>query len=81
MENVKSTQEHNERPEEPERYAGYTLCDPLGQRLGRVKSVFVNRGGLPEYVRVKLGVFGLKSVLIPVQSLKPDEAWRTLTLE
>lgn len=81
MENVKSPQEHNERPEAPECYAGYTLCDPLGQKLGRVESVFVNRDGLPEYVRVKLGVFGLKSALIPVQSLKPDEARRTLKLE
>ena len=81
MENVKSPQENTERPENPELYAGYTLHDPLGQKLGKIECVFVNRGGLPEYVRVKLGVFGSRSVLIPVLSLKPDEARQTLTLE
>ena len=81
MENVKSPQEHTERPDAPERYAGYTLHDPLGQKLGRVESIFVGRDGLPEYVRVRLGIFGLKSVLIPVLSLKPDEGRQTLTLE
>ncbi len=81
MENLKSPQENTERVDTPERYAGYTLRDPLGQKLGTVESVFVNRDGLPEYVRVKFGVFGLRSVLIPVLSLKPDQAQRTLTLE
>ncbi len=81
MEDVKSTQEDIERPDRPERYEGYTLQDPLGQKVGTVECVFVNRRGLPEYVRVKLGAFGLKSVLIPVLNLKPDEAQQTLTLE
>ncbi|MGB3633090.1 MAG: hypothetical protein WA982_03535 [Rubrobacteraceae bacterium] len=81
MENVKSPLENTEGPDNPERYMGYTLQDPLGQKVGKVESIFVNRGGMPEYVRVKLGSFGLKSVLIPVLSLKPDEARRTLTLE
>lgn len=81
MENVKSPQENTERPDKPERYAGYTLCDPLGQKIGKVESVFVNLGGLPEYVRVKSGIFGSKSVLIPVLSVKQDEERRTLTLE
>ncbi len=81
MGNVRSSEEQTERADAPEQYAGYTLCDPLGQKLGRVESIFVNRSGLAEYVRVKLGVFGSKSVLIPVQSLKSDEARRTLTLE
>ncbi len=81
MENVKLSRENTERPDKPERYAGYTLQDPLGQKVGRVESVFTNRGGLPEYVRVKLGGFGSKSVLIPVLSVKSDEDRRTLTLE
>lgn len=81
MENLKSPQESTERVDTPERYAGYTLRDPLGQKLGRVESVFVNWDGLPEYVRVKLGIFGLKSVLIPVLSVAADEARQTLTLE
>jgi hypothetical protein len=65
----------------PERYAGYTVCDPRGQKIGRAEEFFVNWSGEPEYIRVKMGLFGLKTVLIPVQAIAADEERRALVLQ
>ena len=65
----------------PKRCAGYTVYDPLGQKIGSAEEVFVNREGGTEYIRVRIGFFGLKSVLIPVQFVKTDEQQRTLALQ
>lgn len=43
--------------------------------------MFVNGKHEPEYVRVKIGLFGLTSVLIPVEFAVIDEERRTLTLK
>ena len=59
---------------------GYTLLDPLGQRLGRVERVFCNRGGEPQYVRIRTGLLGQKLALIPVMGLAVDSGRRDLTL-
>lgn len=67
--------------EEPEKYAGYGVHDPLGQKIGCVRKLFVNAEGEPEYVRVGLGLLGLRSVLIPVESALADEERRRLTLQ
>jgi hypothetical protein len=32
-----------------EEYAGYAVCDPRGQRLGRTETIFLNGRGEPEY--------------------------------
>jgi hypothetical protein len=67
--------------EAPEECAGYRLCDPLDQRIGTVKELFVNADGDPEYyIRVKMGLFGLKTVLLPVQMVAVDDERRTLVL-
>jgi hypothetical protein len=50
------------------RGAGYAVFDPLGQKIGRAEEVFVNWDGEPGYIRVRLGFFGMKSVLIPCSS-------------
>ena len=42
----------------PKRYAGYTVYDPLGQKIGNAEEVFVNLEGEPEYIRVRIGFFG-----------------------
>ena len=65
----------------PKRCTGYTVYDPLGQKIGSAEEVFVNREGGPEYIRVRIGFFGMKSVLIPVQFVKTDEHQRTLSLQ
>jgi hypothetical protein len=65
----------------PEKYAGYTVCDPRGQKIGRAEQFFLNGSGEPEYIRVKMGLFGLKTVLIPVQGVAADEERRSLVLQ
>jgi hypothetical protein len=60
---------------------GYAVCDPRGQKIGRAETFFVNRSGEPEYIRVKMGFFGLKTVLIPVQAVAADEDRRSLVLQ
>ena len=69
------------RLEAPEEYAGYEVRDPLGHRLGSVEKIFVNDGEEPEYIRVKMGIFGLKFVLIPVTFATIDKERRILVLQ
>ena len=64
-----------------EECAGYVVCDPRRQKIGRAESVFLNGSGEPEYIRVKTGLFGFKKVLIPVQTVAVDEERRTLVLQ
>jgi hypothetical protein len=71
----------NVRVERHERYAGYGVYDPLGQKIGRVERLFINEYREPEYVRVKMRLFGTKSVLIPVRFAEIDEDLRILTLK
>jgi hypothetical protein len=63
----------------PEEYAGYTVCDPRGQKIGRAERLFLNGRGEPEYIKVKAGLF--KTVLIPVQAVAADEERRALILQ
>jgi hypothetical protein len=65
----------------PRRGAGYAVYDPVGQKIGSVGEVFVNREGQPQYVRVRIGFFWSRSVLIPAQFVETDEGKRTLTLK
>lgn len=67
--------------ERPEEYAGYTVLDPEGRRVGKAKVLYANANGEPEYVRVKVGFLGLRSVLLPVETLAVDEERRALVLE
>jgi hypothetical protein len=60
---------------------GHTLCDPQGQRIGRTERIFLNGRGEPEYIKVKMGLFSFKSVLLPVQSVAADEERRILVLQ
>lgn len=69
------------RIETPERCVGYGVYDPLGQKIGRVEKIFVNENHEPEYVRVRMGLFGTKSVLIPTKFVAIDEERRALVLK
>jgi hypothetical protein len=66
---------------EPASYAGFWLCDPQQKRIGMVEKLFVNWSGEPEYIRVNVGFFGFKSVLLPVQNVAVDEQRRILVLQ
>jgi hypothetical protein len=63
----------------PVEYVGYKLRDPLGQKIGSVQELFVNDDE-PEYVKVKIGFLGLKSVLIPVELIAVNTEHRSLIL-
>jgi hypothetical protein len=76
-----SPEERTSSIQTAERYAKYKVCDPIGRRIGRTERVFANGGGEPEYIRVKMGLFGLKRVLLPVQSVAVDEERRALVLQ
>ena len=62
-------------------YVGYTVCDPRGQKIGRAEKIFLNGSCEPEYISVKMGFFGFKTVLIPVQTATVDEKRRALVLQ
>jgi hypothetical protein len=61
------------RRPEPNWGAGYAVYDPLGQKISRGEEGFVNRDGEPMYVRVRIGFFGTRRVLIPVQFVETDD--------
>ncbi len=69
------------RLETPGVYVGYEIHDAEGRRIGSVKELFSNAYDEPEYVRVKIGLFGLKTFLIPVSFIAVDEKRRILTLQ
>jgi hypothetical protein len=62
-------------------YVDYGVCDPLGQKIGTVQDIFMNAFGEPEYITVKMGFLGLRSVLLPVQSIAVDKEQRILGLQ
>ncbi len=69
-----------ERVEKPERYVGYLLLDPLGQKIGKVKRVFTSGRGEPQYMKVKMSWMRPKTLVIPTNRIAVDEALQTLTL-
>ncbi len=64
----------------PKECVGYEVLDPLGQKIGRADELFVNANDEPEYVRIRMGFLGLKSVLLPVETVAVDKQRRTLIL-
>ena len=70
-----------DRVEAPAGCVGYAVLDPEGRKIGVVEKLFTNDSGGPEYVRVRLGLFGLKSAIIPVQLVVLDTERQTMTLQ
>ena len=68
------------RFETPVEYVGYELRDPLGKKIGSVQELFLNDNDEPEYISVKMGFLGSRSVLIPVESVSVNEERRFLLL-
>ena len=60
---------------------GFWLCDPRKKRIGMVEKLFVNGSGEPEYIRVRMGFFGFKGVLLPVRNVPVDKQRRILVLQ
>ena len=63
------------------RSAGYEVYDPVGQKIGVAEEVFVNWNEEPEYVRVRIGLFGRISVIIPVRFAEVDDEKQVLVLK
>lgn len=61
-------------------FIGYRVHDPQGRKFGRVKLAVLNARGGVEYLSVRLGSLGLRTVMIPVLDLVADESSQTLTL-
>src|ERR671933_592054 len=59
-----------------EKYAGYEVHDPQGQKIGQVDDLFVDENDQPEYIGVKMGFLGLRSTLIPVEILRVNDKRR-----
>ena len=70
-----------EQFETPQQCAGYRVRDPRGRKIGKLKRLFLNGSGGAEYAEVKVGLFGMKTVLIPVQIVSVDAEQRSLVLE
>lgn len=63
------------------RCTGYSVCDPRGRKIGSVAELYFNGYDEPEYINLKMGLFGLKTVLIPVTGVLVNEEQRTLVLQ
>jgi hypothetical protein len=70
-----------ERFEAPKQCAGYWVRDPRGRKIGKLTRLFLNGSGGAEYAEVRVGFFGLRTVLIPVQTVTVDAERRFLVLE
>ena len=57
-----------------DRFAGYTVYDQAGEKIGKVDDLFVDESDNPEYIGVKMGFLGTSSTLIPWQLATVDEA-------
>ena len=57
-----------------DRFAGYTVYDQTGEKIGKVDDLFVDENDNPEYLGVKMGFLGTSSTLIPWQLATVEEA-------
>ena len=48
-----------------DRYAGFTVVDESGSKIGKVDDLFLDENDRPEYFGVKMGFLGTSSTLIP----------------
>jgi hypothetical protein len=65
---------------EPQEWTGYEVYDPLGQKIGQAEEILVNASDDPEYIRVRRGFLGPKTVLIPVHLAAADIERRIIEL-
>jgi uncharacterized protein (TIGR02271 family) len=63
-----------------DQYAGYTVYDRDGDKVGKVDDLFVDESDQPEYIGVKMGFFGTRSTLIPMDIVTVDEQNESMTV-
>jgi len=59
-------------------FAGYTVYDEHYEKIGKVDDLFVDESDNEEYIGVKLGLFGTKSTLIPMEIVRVNEAEKAI---
>ena len=64
-----------------DQYAGYTVYDNAGSKIGKVDDLFLDENDQPEYVGVKMGFLGMSSTLIPWEAVSStDDEGRAITV-
>src|SRR5918994_2920722 len=64
-----------------DRFAGYTVYDRAGEKIGKVDDIFVDQSDQPEYIGVKMGFLGTSSTLIPWEAVNStDDEGRAITV-
>jgi uncharacterized protein (TIGR02271 family) len=63
-----------------DQYAGYTVYDNAGSKIGKVDDLFLDENDSPEYVGVKMGLLGTSSTLIPMEAATVDESSGSITV-
>ena len=63
-----------------DQYAGYTVYDNAGSKIGKVDDLFLDENDTPEYVGVKMGFLGTSSTLIPMEIATVDESSGSITV-
>ncbi len=61
-----------------DKYEGYTVYDNRGGKIGKVDDLFIDEADREEYIGVKMGFFGRKSTLIPMDIVRVNEADKAL---
>jgi uncharacterized protein (TIGR02271 family) len=59
-----------------DQYAGFTVVDQGGEKIGKVDDLFVDENDQPEYYGVKMGFLGTSSTLIPADIATVDSEQR-----
>src|SRR5215213_3353566 len=61
-----------------EKYEDYKVYDNQGEKIGKVDDLFVDESDREEYIGVKMGFFGMKSTLIPMDIVRVNEGERSI---
>src|SRR5215218_504428 len=59
-------------------YAGYTVVDQSGEKIGKVDDLFLDESDQPEYIGVKMGFLGTRSTLIPFEMVRVNDAQQVI---
>jgi hypothetical protein len=64
--------------ESDEKYEGYMVYDNAGEKVGKVDELLVDEADREEYIGVKMGLLGTKSILIPMDMVRANERDRAM---
>ena len=64
-----------------DQFAGFTVYDRDGDKIGKVDDLFLDESDNPEYIGVKMGFFGLSSTIVPMDAVRADESERALYVQ